>query len=139
MIRRAAFLLVAVFAVLVQMAAGFMGPESRICVCSACIAIEGSDADCRPSAIEARDVGALVVVGERGCTDCHVIPLPDTTYVPAASAPAPLIPADIALTRIVPSKVVWSSLEATRPLFAHRQRTPPNQQLRNLRTVVITC
>lgn len=139
MIRRAAFLTVAVFAVLAQLAAGLVGPAGSICVCSTCISIERQSDGCSSAASGASDVGGLVVIGERGCTDCHLIPLPDTTYTPTTSAPAHPIPADLLSTRVVLSLLVWPPNVATRPPSVHRQRTPPDQRLRVLRTVVMTC
>jgi hypothetical protein len=140
MIRRAAFLTVAVFAVLAQLAAGLVGPAGSICVCSTCISIERQGDGCSSAASsEATDVGGLVVIGERGCTDCHLIPLPDTTYTPTTSAPAHPIPADLPSSRTVLSLLVWPPSDATRLPSAHRQRTPPDQYLRVLRTVVMTC
>jgi hypothetical protein len=138
MIRRAVIMLVAIVAILAQVAAGVAGPGSRLCVCSTCIVVEGQGDDCSPHSATASSASRLVLVGGNGCDGCHLIPLPDTAYSPSSSAPAAPSAMALPVAQVV-DVLTWPPCPAT-PLMRHeRQRIPSSQHLRVLRSVVMTC
>lgn len=140
MIRRVAIWTVALIAILAQVAVGIAGPHGTLCVCSTCISVQGPGESCGPDA-DARETNAieLVVIGSAGCTDCHLITLPDTTYAPQYSAPTHPAAIDLPATQVVVALVTWPSPLLVRPQRYDRQRYPASQQLIALRTVVMTC
>lgn len=143
MIRRVAIAIAALFAIIAQMVAGIAGPSGGICVCSTSITIERAGLGCGPeladtSRSDDRYAG-LLVVGEHGCTDCHLISLPDTAYLPMASAPAHPVAVVLPTFRTLVASIVWPPPPALRAWSQDRQRAPSGQHLRLLRTVVMTC
>lgn len=139
MIRQVALATIAVFAILAQVAVGLVGPGGGICVCSTCVAIETHVAACDTSVPETCGADGVVVIGDRGCSDCHLIPLPHTDYAPTVSVPTHPVAAVVPSAPVLESILVWPPPPASRSASYLRQRTPPNQYLRVLRSVVLTC
>lgn len=143
MIRRGLVAVAALLAVLAQVAIGLVGPTGHVCVCATCITLERADADCgsaTPAAAIERDRSpGLVVLGDGGCSDCHLVPLPDTTYLPTAAAPAHPVAADLPAIWPLVAQIVWPPSPAMRMPRSDRQRTPGDLHRRLLRSVVLTC
>lgn len=140
MIRRMVIWTVAIVAILAQVAVGIAGPHGTLCVCSSCISIQAPGESCGGDA-EARATNALelVVTGSAGCTECHPVPMPDTTCVPQSSAPAHPAGVDLSASRVVVAVVAWPSPPTVRQQRHDRPRHPSAQLLNALRTVVLTC
>lgn len=143
MIRRVIIAVAALFAIVAQLAVGIAGANGSICICSTCITIQ-RDGDACCAATEDDDSAAdrsagLLVIGERGCRECHLVPLPDTTYLPTATAPTPPVAIALPVASRSVAGLVRPPPPALRALRMDRRRTPTEQHLRCLRTVVMTC
>lgn len=139
MIRQAVLATITAFAIMAQVAIGLVGPGGGICICSTCVAIESHVATCGTAARETCGADGAVVIGDGGCSDCHLIPLPHTDYAPTASASTHLVATLVPSAPSVESILVWPPAPSSRLAAYLRQRAPPNQCLRVLRSVVLTC
>jgi hypothetical protein len=131
-LRRAATWITVAMAILVHLVAGVAGTDMQLCVCSSGVTIERLESGCCVTPVE------VVAEGEPdgGCTDCHLIPLPDSTAasisVPPACPPVAGLPEPI-----IVATLVWPSPPAQRP--ARLRAHPPDQLPRLLRSVVLIC
>ncbi|MBI5940728.1 MAG: hypothetical protein HY859_09910 [Caulobacterales bacterium] len=143
MIRRTLVAVAALFAIVAQLAVGIAGPNSSICICSTCITIErDGDACCSVTdgATSASDRSTgLLVIGKRGCAECHLVPLPDTTFLPTTSAPIPPVATALPVAHRLATSLVWPPPPGMWARRLDRQRPPTELHLRCLRTVVLTC
>lgn len=126
--RRAATWITVAIAILVHLAAGVAGSNAQLCICSSGVTIEQQGSGCCGQPAEAEPDG--------GCTDCHLIPLPDATAagisLPPSCAAAAVLP-----ERIIVATLVWPSPPDQRT--ARRRGHPPDPWPRLLRSVVLTC
>lgn len=139
MIRRAVFGMIVAFAILAQVAVGLAGPGGGICVCSSCVAIASRVDACDSSVAMTCDAEEAVVIGARGCSNCHLIPMPHTAYAPTVSAPSHPVAAVVPSAPCVEPIRAWPPAPTSPSASYLRQRTPPNLYLRVLRSVVLTC
>jgi hypothetical protein len=127
-LRRAVAWAVVALALLVHLVAGIAGPGMQLCVCATGVAIAPQHTACCGSEAEADDpVGTA-----DGCTDCHLIPLPDDAAVALSPVPGPppraVLPDPVQITVIV-----WPM--RPQPSLGR----PPDPVPRRVRTVVLTC
>lgn len=124
-------------AMVAQLIAGAVGRDTRLCVCSSGVTIESQgDACCAgETGFQKADPA---VAAPYGCTDCHLIPLPDGSAAMLTAVPTAPPSADHAQT-LPPVAIIVRLPAIDRPHRSDLERPPPNQHLRFLRSVVITC
>ena len=129
-LRRAATWVEIVAVLLIHLVAGIAGDHAQLCVCAGGVTIEQQSAGCCSIEVESTPG----VTG--GCTDCHLIPLPDAGV--ASISPAPSLPPIAVMPASVQiAEIVWPVQPA---LWTVRHRGhPPDPLPRMVRTVVLTC
>lgn len=129
-LRRTATWVAIVAVLLVHLVAGIAGEHAQLCVCAGGVTIERQGVDCCSIEVEA-PAGAT-----RGCTDCHLIPLPDAGA--ATISPAPNLPPMAVLpTPVQIAEIVWPAQPAGWTM--RRRGQPPDPLPLLIRTVVLTC
>lgn len=131
-LRRAATWITVALAILVHLAAGIAGPGMQLCVCTTGVTIAPQHTACCGNDVKP-DAPADV---PDGCTDCHIMPLPDDAA--AAISPAPSLPPMAVLPAPVQiAMIIWPiRLE---PSLGRPRGHPPDPVPRRVRTVILTC
>lgn len=122
----------ALLAVLIHLVAGIAGPGMQICVCTTGVTIAPSHTACCGN--EAKQE-ALAGIPD-GCTDCHIMPLPDDAAAPLPPAlrlpPTAMLPAAAQI-----AVIIWPM--RLEPSLGRPRGHPPDPVSRRVRTVILTC
>jgi hypothetical protein len=123
-------------AVLFHLVAGIVGPDARLCICSAGVMVERQiDACC---GIQAGNADPRPAMPAPCDTDCLLIPLPDVSI--ATLGHVPPVPEAIALPPV--TVFTWITWPLPDPSIVRSPKVPlhpPDPARHHLRSVVLTC